>query len=323
VNDDIGQPLLSAEETSALLDVMRSGASPQHQVQSVDLGSPERFLRNALLLSDQCARSVAKEFVKLTIRYSGYQLQAEDLPSEIVPYKMVAATFSRGSIAALFMTRENGFALVILGQSVVSFLLDRRLGAPLNVEQPGPTPPRSSMSSLELRVIEPFAVAIAEAFFKRWCDNPKIARLERIISDTEALPVIAEFEPLLQVRLRIPSPYCAGDNVIIALSSAAVRETFKREAHAAPIDVNPADRARLVTLLKEVMIKTVAILGETQSTVGVVLSLKAGDIIRLDNAPAQPINLCVRGTLVAKGIPVVQYGNVGIQVFETVQGGTR
>jgi flagellar motor switch protein FliM len=319
VNETTGQPLLSAEETAALLDVMRSSDKSFQQVQRAEIGSPERYLRGAVLHADQCARAVSHQFSKLAIRYSGSQLAAEDLPTEIVPYKMVAATFSRGSIAAFFKTRETGFALVMLGPSLVAFLLDRRLGAPLDTERPSQVSPRHALSLLELRLIEPFAITIAETFFDSWCKNSRVARFERLIPDIESLPVIADFEPLLQVRLRIPSPYCAPDTVTIALSSAAARDTLPREKTERGVSTSPEERARLIASLREVTVKTVAILGEMPTTLGAVLALKVGDVIRLDNAPAQPLKLHVRGQAVAMGVPLVQYGNMAMQILDIVK----
>jgi flagellar motor switch protein FliM len=319
-NEDIGQPLLSAEETNALLDVMRADVSPQTQAQGIDIGSPERYLRGSLIYADQCTRAVAKQFLKIAMRFTGFQLLAEDMPAEIIPYKMIPSSFVRGSVIALLKTQERGFALVTIGPSVIAFLLECRLGARLDTEQPAPLPTRNALSPLELRVIEPFALAIGDEFFEKWCQQSHPFRLERLISEIEGLPVTTDFEPLLQMTLRFSSPYCAGDSISVALSSAAVRETLPRESHGPKVVISASDRARILPLVKEATVRTVAVLGTAQSTIGHVLALKVGDIVRLDTAPDQPIDLHVRGAVIARGVPVVNYGNIALQVLETYQG---
>jgi flagellar motor switch protein FliM len=322
VNEEIVQPLLSTEETNALLDLMRASVSPQLQVEGIDIGSPERWLRGALLTADRCARTVAKDFQKHAMRFSGYKLAAADQPSEIVPYKMLASTFARGSVAALLKIQEHGFGLVVVGPTLVSFLLERRLGSPAGDEPVTPVAQRSALSALDKRVIEPFTVSLAEVFFETWCHKPKSFKLERLIAETDDLPVIAEFEPLLQIRLRIESPVCAGDGIAIALSSTAVRDTLPRDQKETEVPINVTERMRLLSLIKEITLRAVVVFGAAESTIGEVLALKTGDIVRLDNSPDKPIDLRIEGTPIARGVPVVHFGNIALEILTTCQGGT-
>src|SRR5882672_2340120 len=90
------EPLLSAEETSALLDAMRSG-SEGTPVDSFDLASPERPLRDALSTADACARTMAEAVDKLVLRATGCSSATEELPAEITPYKVIRSSLPQGA----------------------------------------------------------------------------------------------------------------------------------------------------------------------------------------------------------------------------------
>jgi flagellar motor switch protein FliM len=51
-----------------------------------------------------------------------------------------------------------------------------------------------------------------------------------------------------------------------------------------------------------------------------VLSLNVGDVIRLEEAPTEPLQVYVEGQRKMVGAPVVSHGNVAVEILEVVKG---
>src|SRR5690348_7101285 len=91
------EPLLSPDETSALLDAMRPKADAAASAEPADLGSPERPLRDALANADACARAMAASMDRLMLRVTGCSSFTEELPAEIAPYKVIRNSIPQGA----------------------------------------------------------------------------------------------------------------------------------------------------------------------------------------------------------------------------------
>ena len=315
MSGDPNEPLLSLEETNALLDAMRSGAEDDGvPVESADLASPERTLRDALGRADRCGRQLAHHTSRVFLRMVGCKTVAEEQPAEISPYKVLRSAIARGSAIGILRSPDGSQGLLVVGPTLVSFLLTRRLGAPLNVDGTTVEPPRGELSPLDRRIIGPAVVAMAEAFSEQWCGDPAVLQVERLAVDSSDLPPLPQFEPLLQLGLRVAPTGCPGAQLVIGLPVGTVRDTTRIEEQSKPIVATPEERDAMVEGINQTHIYGVAVLGSAVSTVGEVLRLAAGDIIRLDGIPEQPIELRVEGNPVLKGLPVVQHGNMAIQV---------
>jgi flagellar motor switch protein FliM len=306
------EPLLSLEETNALLDAMRSG-STSSSVEALDLTSAERPLRDALATADSCARALAEAIDKLMLRTSGCSCSTEELPAEIIPYKVVRSAIPQGSAIVPFRASDGSLGVMTIGAQLVSFILDRRMGAPLGKDMPNEA--RASLSQLDRRLLEPFAHAVVELFAKHWCDDAKAFPAGPVLSQAADLPMLPQFEPLLQVVFRVTPTGVAGDQLMLALSSGVVSRaksaTRPVEVHSAP---NAADRTRMETALRAADIDAVAILGQLHATVRELLALRAGDVLRLESTPEEPLEVRVGDKPVCLGMPVVRRGNLAVQV---------
>jgi flagellar motor switch protein FliM len=306
------EPLLSPEETSALLDAMRSG-SDISSVEPLDLTSAERPLRDALGTADACARAIAEALDKLMLRATGAPSSTEELPAEITPYKVVRSAIPQGAAIVPFRAADGSLGVMTLGPQLVAFVLDRRMGAPMGKDLP--SEPRTSLSLLDRRLIEPFAISIVELFSKHWCDDPKAFPSGPVISQPADLPMLPQFEPLLQVVFRVAPTGLAGDQIVIAMSSGIVSRakssTHVKEPVSAPTEL---DRARMTEAIGGTEVEAIAVLGSYVTTVREVLELRAGDIVRLGTTPDEPLEIRVGDKSVFAGAPIVHHGNLAVQI---------
>jgi flagellar motor switch protein FliM len=307
------EPLLSLEETNALLDAMRSGSEGTTPVESLDLTSAERPLRDALATADSCARALAEAIDKLMLRSTGCSSSTEELPAEIIPYKVVRSAIPPGSAIVAFRANDGSLGVMTIGSALVSFILDRRMGAPLGKELP--SEPRAMLSLLDRRLLEPFSQSVVELFAKHWCDDAKAFPAGPVLSQAADLPMLPQFEPLLQLVFRVTPTGVAGDQVMLALSSGIVSRA-KTSARPLVIHSEPTsiDRARMTSAIYGTSIDAVAILGQHHSTVRELLALRAGDVLRLESTPEEPVDVRIGDKVVFHGMPVVRRGNLALQV---------
>lgn len=307
------EPLLSLEETNALLDAMRSGSDDNGKVEALDLTSAERPLREALTTADNCARSVAEALDKLMLRTTGCSSSTEELPAEIVPYKVVRSTIPQGAAVVPFRSSDGSLGVMTIGGQLVSFILDRKMGAPLGRDLPAE--PRVLLSGLDRRLLEPFAMAVVEMFAKHWCGDAKAFPAGRVLAQPADLPILPQFEPLLQLVFRVTPTGVAGDQIVLALASGIVSRA-KPQLNTVIVKAEPteADRQVMEEALRGADVEIVAVLGQQRATVREVLALRVGDVVRLDNTPDEPLNIRVGDRNVFRGTPLVQRGNLAVQV---------
>lgn len=313
MSGDNNDPLLSLEETSALLDAMRSGAEGFDEVESADLASPERPLRSALDRADACSRAMAHSVDKLMIRMTGTSTSTEEQPAEIIPYKVIRGSAAQGSGVATLTTEDGSMGLIIVGPGLVSFLLDRRMGAPLAADAK-PQDNRIELSPLDRRLLRPMIQALAETLGQHWALDATAFKTGEVYADAADIPMMAQFEPMLQLGLRVAPAGAPSDDVLFALSVGAVRTSIPRKEAATGPTISEEDKQKIASCIRGSQVRCVAVLGTTKSTVGHILTLERGDVLRLDGAPEKPVQVRVGDTAVMTGKPVVQHGNLAINI---------
>jgi flagellar motor switch protein FliM len=311
------EPLLSLEETNALLDAMRSGSEDAGKVEPLDLTSAERPLREALTTADNCARALAEALDKLMLRTTGCSSSTEELPAEIVPYKVVRSTIPQGAAVVPFRSNDGSLGVMTIGGQLVTFILDRKMGAPLGRELPAE--PRVQLSGLDRRLLEPFAASVVELFSKHWCEDAKAFPAGRVLAQPADLPLLPQFEPLLQLVFRVTPTGVPGDQIVLALAAGIVsRAKVKTNAVIVKTEATAEDREIMETALRGADLEAVAVLGQQRATVREVLALRVGDVVRLENTPDEPVNIRVGDRDVFRGTPMIQRGNLAIQISALV-----
>ena len=66
--------------------------------------------------------------------------------------------------------------------------------------------------------------------------------------------------------------------------------------------------------ISEVPVEVSAVLGNARMTVGSLLALEAGAVVELDRDIDDEIDICVNGSVVAKGALMIEDGRHGIEI---------
>lgn len=309
------EPLLSPEETDALLDAMRAGGDAVG-VDSIDLGAPDRFLRSVLPKADRvaCAFSApASAALRWTL---GSAVRVENDPSDIVPLSVLLSSLQPGSAVATVVSSAGNPGILVLGPRLVSVILDRRMGAPLDLtEQPAQATDR--LSAVDCRVLGPVLSHLVECFSSLWCELRGELRLERVLPRPQDIPPLSQSDPWLRLALRAAFVNAPLGEIILALSASAVRDTREEAPLVPPPVPTVSERARIVKRIEATVVESVAILGSCGSSIGQLLSLSVGDVLRLESVPGEPVELRVGDVTVSWGTPVVHHGNLALEITRT------
>lgn len=311
----MNDPLLTSAETDALLDAMRS-TSDESNVESADLGSPDRPLRQALGRADHCVQQMSPELRKAILRIANCSSTSEEQPAEIVPFTVFTNAILPGSCIATIRTHDDCSGLIVISPQLCNFILERRLGAPLG-EGASRALTRPELSSLDRRILKPLLLAMCTELGRAWNGNVEDFQLVKILKNANEMPALTQFEPLLRIGLRVVPAGGAGDEVVFALTAGAVRATTPQEPTTKVLAISPDERAKMALRLSSAEVDLIAALGKAHITVGRLLDLTVGDVVRLDRIPNEPIELQVEGLTKLLGLPVVQHGNLAIEVTQT------
>jgi len=249
------------------------------------------------------------------LRTTGCSSSTEELPAEIVPYKVARGAIPQGAAVVPFRSNDGSLGVMTVGGQLVTFILDRKMGAPLGSDFQ--SEPRMQLSALDRRLLEPFTNSLVELFAKHWCDDPKAFPAGPVLAQPADLPILPQFEPLLQLVFRITPAGVPGDQIVLALASGIVSRA-KTSTPSVVVKQEPTelDRELMEAALRRTDVEVVAMLGHQRATVREVLSLRAGDVIRLENTPEDPLEVRVGDRTVFTGTPMIQRGNLAMQIAD-------
>lgn len=319
MSENAYEPLLSTDETEALLQAMRSGGGSNSQsAKEVELGSPDQRLRKTLGKADDVARDWAAEVRKVLRRMLGISASVRESHSDVVPYSVIAQSLLPGAAICCLRTSEGAPCFLVLGVGLTSFVINRRLGGAASKQEGVVEEPRSFLSAVDRRIVRPFCEEVNNTFAQRWAEGLSLS-IADVLARPVDMPRLGQFEPMLRVSLNVSFGVDSSEEISIVLSGDAIRAQSPAEA-ALPDPVRPVDRTRMVARLALAELELVAVLGKANSTVRKVLSLNVGDVIRLEEAPTEPLQVYVEGQKKMVGAPVVSHGNVAVEILEVVKG---
>ncbi len=293
---------LSAEESEALLDAIRSGAA-SGAARKATLGSADEPMRRALRTADEALPTLARTLQATLLRVNAGQSETAFEPSSVVTYESFASGLDPA--AATWRVHAGNprepLGLVVIGPALASAILERRLGAPSTLA--GTRPVERAPSPLERRVLEPMVREVLSAAVKPFLADASALVLSEHRTDVET---VSRFAPCLRMFVSLALKNGTTTDVTIALFGAA----FVSKPVASLADGG----GRVMEAIEGVEVSAVAILGHCVSTVRDLLSLEAGSVLRLDGAPDRPIEVRVDGVPLLRGMPVVKDGNMAIEV---------
>jgi flagellar motor switch protein FliM len=325
MTEESAEPLLSSDETEALLAAMRNGASNNQTTKELSLGSTDQRLRGTLEHADAVGKEYALELRKMLRRIIGIPHTVREGTADVVPFNVLASTAAPGSAIGTLKVSGNVVGFLVLGPRITVRVLSRRLGAAVPAADAPEEETRSLLSPVDRRVVRPFLVETLELFNHYWSKGELAIELTDVISKPADLPRLPQFEPMLRVPLSIAVSAEQYEEMSLVLTAMALPPAAPEQEEAAPSEeapVSSVERARLAARLSHAEVEVVAVLGHAQSTVREVLRLNVGDVIRLNEPPDTPVKVSVEGRQKMIGLPVVRHGNLAIEVIQVLKGAT-
>lgn len=306
MNEESFEPLLSAEETDALLDAMKASGQGDREAITLDLSSPEARLRRHLTSADRAADAWRESLVRTFLRHTGLLPSLDVASVDVMAPDLFFGRIEPGTCLLRAQVESSGMLAVIADSSLTSFALDRRLGAPLATTQdPERTAPRLLLSAVERRVMRPF--------FDDLVALPALRPRGELVVEVGGTTASQRMDPLLVVDLRVdlglgPAP------LVYAFDLAASRRAFPEETPPPSREASVRERAALGTRLREAEVEVAAVLGETASSVSALLALEKGHILRLDTPASSNVELRVEGVPTLLGRPCIEHGNFAVRI---------
>jgi flagellar motor switch protein FliM len=316
------EPLLSSDETDALLQAMRNGSPRGNAAQEVELGSADQRLRKSLTRADDVARDWASEVRKVIRRMLGVSANVRELSTDIVPYSVSQQAVAPGACVCVLRSPEGSICFMVMGAGLTSFVLNRRLGGGAEAQVPTSQAEdvRDFLSPLDRRIVRPFCDEVLQALLSIWGPEQVQLTLVEVLGRPVDMPRLGQFEPLLRLPLTVSLNQDSNEELTVLFSGNSIRTPQVEEKKADEPQVDSGDKARMVARLSFAELELVAVLGRSTSTVRTVLSLSIGDVLRLDEAPSSPLQIFIEGQKKMIGVPVVSHGNIAVEVTQVLKG---
>ncbi len=319
------EPLLSSDETDALLQAMKNGApGGSASAKEVELGSADQRLRKSLSRADDVARDWASEVRKIFRRMLGISVIVREMSTDIVPYSVSQQSVPPGACVCVLKAADGSPCFLILGPGLTSFVINRRLGGSAEVHsQPSQGEDvRNFLSSLDRRIVRPFCEEVLQAMCSVWGADEVQLTISEVLGRPVDMPRLGQFQPLLRLPLTVSfgNDTPSNEELTVLFSGNSINTPQVAEEVEEKPPVATGDRALMVARLSHAELELVAVLGSANSTVRAVLSLSVGDVLRLEEAPSSPLQVFIEGQKKMIGVPVVSHGNIAIEVTEMLKG---
>ncbi len=217
----------------------------------------------------------------------------------------------------------RGTGILALDANLLFHLLDLLLGGnPSSVVDAGDILRRRGLTAVERRLFAHLTRVLAGELTAAW-DGVAWLGMRPIRAETDPKHV-ALFEPgemVVDAVFDVEVAGCEGQIHLIMPQSAL--KPIEKKLASGLLDSGGEDEAEawqqpLTTLLREVTALTTAELGRTTLTLRDLLSLKKGEVIRLDREPDNPITVYVEGAPKMMGLPTLQHGNIAVEITSKV-----
>ncbi len=315
---DRNQPLISAEESEAIIRAMRSGSlapaslAPPPSVtpgapadaRPMVFGAPDELLRRFVEQADRVALELADVLVGALLEQVAVVADTEPAESVVETASIVFEPYVEGGTAWDVVVTGQGrpWATVVLGGSLADVVLSRRLGAEGTVARPGPR--SRAMNALGRRVLSPIAESCVSTVARGMTTGLDGWGLVPAGSTVVRIALTA---PCLRVAVRVRIGDIEDDALVAIYEDALVSRPGGEEAQA-------ETERRMQTSLQDIEVELAALLGETLISVRDLLALEVGSVIRLSGTPDAPVSVTASGTPVLSGMPIVHQGNLAIEV---------
>ncbi len=317
--------LLDPNEVNALLAAVKSGdvkfpaeeMEPSgEEVLPYDFGRPERMSRDQLraitTLCEGWARSVSSGLSGLLRTTVDVNVASAE---QLTYSEFISGLASPTALAILSTPALTGCLILEMSPGIVYPVLDRMLGG----NQEEVAIPERSLTDIEQRLFRKVVERIAGSLDETWGHVlTGTFRISSVVTNPQRVQEVGPHEPVVAVTCEMAMgnhsgmmglciPYATIEPVMGQLTPGDRLGTGRK----APNDANVV---RVTKALGGTALEMVAYLAETSITVGELLELQVGDVIKTNLPVDGEITLCVDGQPKFKGTPGRVRRNKGVQI---------
>lgn len=295
---DPAEPLLSPEESEALLQAMQAEVADP-DAEPAALGRIEPRLARMLPKAREAAAQTCPALAAQLLRTTGRRYDV--VPGE-PQVAVVTSEIDPTSVDARWNLVHDDELLgwVTLDHVLVRSLLNSRLGgSEHNHDDSIARPP----TGVELRILEPIARAAIAPVLAALIPDIALAlgRPDPFSPPTRPTPML-----VLPVLARDPESMVA--RLMIALDGSRITSG---KTLALALD---EEKKNLAVGIAGVEVELVARLGGAFATIRSVMELEVGSVVRLDSGPGDLLEVRIHDLVAFRGAPVVQAGNLALEI---------
>jgi len=302
----VADELISKGERDALLDAVRQGRiftregarrRQEPKVHEYDFRRPHRLSVENMRLFQRIHSRAAENMGALFTRLLGHKVTVTAASLEEMPYRLFTDDVPKlcyGIVVGLNPVKEHG--LVLLQVPMCMQLVDQLLGGPGDVIEA--TRP---LTTIDQAVVESGVTMILRALQESWGEFLDIEyTVHERRNEVRMLQLLPFAETVLVVRFELKGGL--GDAEIrVCLPIRSMKEAMDKRTHSDPGALRNGKaeqhRAHLAENLKDADLAVGAVLGSADVSISDMLALREGQVLRLDQRTAQPLDVTVNGKL--------------------------
>jgi flagellar motor switch protein FliM len=318
--------VLSQEEIDRLLQSLTTGEVNVEEIKEegknikpYDFKRPSKFskeqLRTFEMIHENFARTVSTYLSGRLRSFVNISLASVDQ----LTYEEFTRSLPNPSFITIFTAKELvGSAVMEIGLEVFYTMLDLILGGPgVSISNRSPT-------DVEISIMRKEIINILTYLARAWEEIYEfIPSIENIESNPQFVQIAPPGEMVALVTLYISVAKTEGFMNICWPSSVIEPFAEKLSARlwftAAVSEASKEDEEKLKDNIKQTEMTVAAVLGEAKSTLGEILMLNVGDVIRLNTHHDDPITVRVNDRDKFKGIPGTHKGNYAVKITEILE----
>lgn len=266
-------------------------------------------LRTLHMLHDTCARLASSSLAG----FLRTPIQLELISVEQVPYEEYLRSINQSVFSILSLAPLSGQAVMEVEFGLIFSMIDRMLGGP------GRGINRTSLTDIEKPLVTQLVEKMLGALKSAWeaivIVNPRIEGMETSSQFVQIAPptdiaVMILFEVKLGEQrgaMSLCIPYLVLKPITAKLAAQKWATVTNRKK-------NAANRRQMALHIQRSRLECKVELGRTQFAIGDFLSLKPGDVIRLDQKQTDPVSVHVKDHSKFLAVPIKSGKNFAIQI---------
>lgn len=323
--------VLSQEEIDRLLAALSQGQltieevkkeGEEKKVRTYDFLRPQKFskeqIRTLQMIHENFSRSVSTYLSGKLRSFTSVNVVGIDQ----LTYDEYMKSISNPSFISIFTARElTGSAIMNMALEIFYGVLDVLLGGPGEILDVKRVP-----TDIEIGIIRKEVVNILTALAQAWLSiHPFVPVVETVETNPQFVQIVPSSEMVLAITFFVSFGKVEG-YLSICWPSSVIEPIAEKLTTQSWFKVKQKEvTEELVASLRENLSKTrvdvIAKIGETTLTLGEILFLEVGDVIRLREHYDEPIKVEVNGKTKFLAKPGQFKGNYAVKILEVVEEG--